>query len=514
MNPKDNQFGGQNGCSTYHFLAETIDQFTEHLENSKVASVLTSIDYSKAFNRVEHGPLLAAFAKKGAPTQLIALLATFLSNRQMTVKLGGSYSKKRPVNAGAPQGSVLGTYVFNIATDDLEDNVSYDDLREENQYQLNEGDLSFLETEADVSTTQSTPQRPVPIAANIDLSPVETTQRFVFLPNARNVPPSLSHRIEPLWREKPISVRKFVDDNIQIQKVHMRKQLSYSIDNKTFKNPRVRKSERLFSHIARNARRKGLIVNSSKTNLLVISAAKSYEARAHFYDGRERVDSTKTMKVLGFLFNNSGDCTSQVDSLCRKTRQKIWTLRHLRKAGFNESELLEVYKFYIRLTIEYSSPIYHSMLTQEQQIYIERQQFFPHKNIYGFVYSHRQLLEMSRLSTLLARREAACLKFAKKTEQNPRFAHWFLKKNARTGRKRYQEYIEMQARTDRRRNSPVFSYRRLLNKDRIDYDVRNPSVIAGKVPPKTPTFNYVKLPLNGRFTQNTYTPRCCGIPLA
>ena len=77
VNPKNNQYGGQPGCSTYHFLADTIDQVTEHLEDSRAASVLTSIDYSKAFNRIEHLPLLLAFKKKGAPTYLIKVLSNF-----------------------------------------------------------------------------------------------------------------------------------------------------------------------------------------------------------------------------------------------------------------------------------------------------------------------------------------------------------------------------------------------------------------------------------------------------
>ena len=78
VTPKQNQFGGQKGCSTYHFLAETWDQLTDHLEDSRAASVLTAIDYSKAFNRIEHLPLLQSFADKGAPTQIIRLLASFL----------------------------------------------------------------------------------------------------------------------------------------------------------------------------------------------------------------------------------------------------------------------------------------------------------------------------------------------------------------------------------------------------------------------------------------------------
>ena len=92
---------------------------TDHLEDSRASVVLTSIDYSKAFNRLEHQACLEAFARKGASNQLIRILASFLKGRTMSVKIENEKSAPRPVNAGAPQGSVLGTYVFNIGTDDL-----------------------------------------------------------------------------------------------------------------------------------------------------------------------------------------------------------------------------------------------------------------------------------------------------------------------------------------------------------------------------------------------------------
>ena len=177
----------------------------------------------------------------------------------------------------------MGTYVLNVATDDLKDN-----LEAGAGYQLGQGDLSFLETQAEHSYAQSTPQKAGYLGPLPEL-PVLGEQDFVFLPKVRNIPPKLKRRIEPSWSDKSVTVRKFVDDNLQCEKTNM-------LASQTF---RVVKSEKMFNHIAANARKRGMIVNAAKNNLLVVSASKSYEARAHFYDSSNNlVESTDSMKAL------------------------------------------------------------------------------------------------------------------------------------------------------------------------------------------------------------------------
>ena len=462
VTPKTNQFGGEKGCSTNHFLAELWDQITEHLEDSRAASILTSIDYSKAFNRLEHSACLKAFANKGASNQLLRLLASFLTNRQMTVKVEGSRSLLRPVNAGAPQGSVLGTYIFNIGTDNLEEDFDFNN--QDQAYEIDEGDLGFLDTETDLTRAQSTPQRH-DTPPNFDLSPVSSQPHdFTISPLARNVPPRLVSRIEPTWRAKPITVKKFIDDNIQNEKLHIKKTQTYFEHGKMFKNARAGESEQLFKHISARANEQGLLVNSEKTTLLAISDAKSYEARAHIYDQTgSRIDSTSTLKALGFVFNSSADVSNQVDALCKRFRSRTWALRDLRKAGLSTDDLIRVYKSTIRPIIEYSSVIYHPMLTEEQTEYIEKQQTRALKNIFGNQYSRRRLYELSGIPPLGERREQACLRFATKMANTQRFSRHFIKKKSRARAKTQTEYVEQKARTNRRKNSPLFYYRKLLN---------------------------------------------------
>ena len=255
----------------------------------------------------------------------------------------------------------------------------------------------------------------------------------------------------------------------------MKTGLTYDQDGNCFKNVRARQSEEMFKYISQAAGEQGLQVNSKKTALLAISGARSYTARTHIYDAQDnRIDSSSTLKTLGFTFNSSATVSDQIEILVNKMSMRTWTLRELANGGFTEKERLEVYKTMIRPIVEYSSVVYNSMLTKEQEKAIENVQTRALKSIYGYVYTKAQVLQMSGLETLAERRERACHKFAVKLANNPRFAGWFPKRKtrARTGGDQNQEYVEYQARTDRRKNSPLFYYRRLLNNNRVNYDVR------------------------------------------
>ena len=82
------------------------------------------LDISKAFNKVWHQGLHYKLRQKGISGELLNILTDVLDNRTQRVIINGHYSSWVKVQAGVPQGSVLGPLLFLIYISDLSDNLA------------------------------------------------------------------------------------------------------------------------------------------------------------------------------------------------------------------------------------------------------------------------------------------------------------------------------------------------------------------------------------------------------
>ena len=81
------------------------------------------MDFSKAFDKVDHQRLLLKLHRLGINTTVIAWIKSFLLGRSQNVVLDGEQSGACPVLSGVPQGSVLGPCLFFMYINDMPDSI-------------------------------------------------------------------------------------------------------------------------------------------------------------------------------------------------------------------------------------------------------------------------------------------------------------------------------------------------------------------------------------------------------
>ena len=115
------QFGSVKRSSTSHALVNVhlLHYWLSALEEPNTFIWTCMIDFSKAFDRIDHNILIDKLRLLNVPPVLLNWYASFLRQRQQRVKLQNCTSNWRTVNAGVPQGTKLGTLFFLIMVNDL-----------------------------------------------------------------------------------------------------------------------------------------------------------------------------------------------------------------------------------------------------------------------------------------------------------------------------------------------------------------------------------------------------------
>lgn len=116
FHPLQSGFRSNHSCSTA--LSLLTDKCLSAINSSQLSGVVY-LDFSKAFDLVDHKILLNKLSLYLNGSDSLSFFQSFLENRSQQVYVHGAYSREESVLYGVPQGSVLGPILFCIYVNDL-----------------------------------------------------------------------------------------------------------------------------------------------------------------------------------------------------------------------------------------------------------------------------------------------------------------------------------------------------------------------------------------------------------
>nr|CAI5838597.1 unnamed protein product [Callosobruchus analis] len=123
----ERQSGFLEAHSTTSALLNLVDTVVEATDK-KLAVAVLSVDYSKAFDKINHELLCAKLNYYGFDQRSLNFFRSYLTNREQCVCIKGVRSEMKPVPSGVPQGSVLGPLLFLIYTADLSKHTTFSEI--------------------------------------------------------------------------------------------------------------------------------------------------------------------------------------------------------------------------------------------------------------------------------------------------------------------------------------------------------------------------------------------------
>ena len=107
------QFGGMSDNSVAHYLIEVANAILYNLDlQTPLTCIMTMIDFSKGFNRIDHVVLVKEMFDLGVPGWILRILVSYLKDRKLIIRFKDGLSEAAELPGGVGQGTLMGMWFF------------------------------------------------------------------------------------------------------------------------------------------------------------------------------------------------------------------------------------------------------------------------------------------------------------------------------------------------------------------------------------------------------------------
>ena len=422
------QYGGTKGSSISHYLIDLVNFVLYNQDLKSPHAVITAlIDFSKAFNRINHNLIITTLSEMGVPGWLLKVVMGFLKERELVLKYKGYCSSKKALPGGSPQGTRLGLFLFLIL--------------------INAAGYKYLEKYTGVQITQNINKRK-PIR-NIHMKYIDDMS----LAEAVNLKESLVENKDHN-PQRPFTFHERTNHRLP---------------------PGAYKLQEQLNNLQLYCEENQMKINRNKCNVMIFNPHRKYSGLPQLTlsgkDG-EFLDVVENTKLLGVKLRSDMRWCDNTDYICKEGYSRLWILRRLKGLGASQEELLDVYQKQVRAVLELAVPVWQPGITKKERYQIERVQKCALNIILGEHYSsYSKALESIKYENLEIRRIKICENFVKKSVKHPKFRHWFRRneksvnetKIRKVKNQKIQRYHPVPYRTEKYKNSPLPYLTDLLN---------------------------------------------------
>lgn len=175
-------------------------------------------------------------------------------------------------------------------------------------------------------------------------------------------------------------------------------------------------------------------INKDKFKVMVFNPTKNFQFPPEMgFEKDEHLEYWRQSKILSIIVTDSLKWSENTKYITEKAMSRIWTLRRIKKLGFDNDAICDVYCQEIRSVLEFGIPVWNGDLTEKDSQKIESVQRKGFRIIQNRNYiDYENACIRLNSYTLKSRRENICLNFALKEYRKEHSMFNKLKTNRQT----------------------------------------------------------------------------------